>query len=132
MTEPGTGGRSNSQSSQTPAVLDCGQHVTSDAKTFVPHGRNAVLVVTAAKIHPPQGARVTLLEAAEADTGTPGCQCDRVLRKGGRQSISTAEPFFNEPLVPASRLPGPGLPRVRVSYSLCRDLRTRSGCSSLP
>jgi acyl-CoA dehydrogenase len=105
MTEPGTG--SDLQNIQTRAVRDGDEYVISGAKTFITNGKNAGLLVIAAKTDPTQGAKGVSLIVAEVDDETPGFQRGRVLQKVGQKSTDTAELFFDEMRVPAANLLGP-------------------------
>ncbi|MEV7283174.1 acyl-CoA dehydrogenase family protein [Streptomyces sp. NPDC093252] len=105
MTEPGTG--SDLQSIRTRAVRSGDAYLVSGAKTFITNGRNAGLVVIAAKTDPAQGARGVSLLVAEVDDDTPGFTRGRVLPKIGQHSTDTVELFFDELRVPAGNLLGP-------------------------
>jgi acyl-CoA dehydrogenase len=105
MTEPGTG--SDLQNIQTRAVREGDEYVISGAKTFITNGRNAGLVIIAAKTDPAQRARGVSLIVAEVGDESPGFQRGRVLHKVGQKSTDSVELFFDELRVPAANLLGP-------------------------
>jgi acyl-CoA dehydrogenase len=106
MTEPGTG--SDLQNIATKAIRDpqTGDYILSGAKTFITNGRNAGLLIVAAKTDPAQGAHGVSLFAVEVGDDTPGFQRGRVLKKVGQHSTDTAELFFDGLRVPAENLLG--------------------------
>jgi acyl-CoA dehydrogenase len=103
MTEPGTG--SDVRAIATTAKKVDGGYLVNGSKTFITHGLQADLVITAVRTGADDRgrARISLL-AIEA--GMVGFERGRELRKIGRHSIDTAELFFTDVFVPDENLIG--------------------------
>ncbi|ROZ46693.1 acyl-CoA dehydrogenase [Rhodococcus sp. WS3] len=118
MTEPGTG--SDLASIATTALLDGDDYVINGSKTFVTNGINADLVIVAAKTDPTQRHRGLSLIVVE--TGTPGFERGRALRKIGLKSQDTAELFFDNARVPTANLLGePGTGFATLMRNLAQE-----------
>src|SRR3954453_17533940 len=103
MTEPGTG--SDLQGIATAARKDGDGWVLNGAKTFIPNGINADLVLVVARTAPDAAASkgISLL-VVERDM--PGFSRGRNLEKVGLKAQDTAELFFDDVRVPAENLLG--------------------------
>ncbi len=103
MTEPGTG--SDLQSVKTGAVKDAhGDYVINGAKTFITNGWMCDLVILVCKTDPERGAKGTSLILVES--GTPGFEKGKRLKKLGLKAQDTAELFFDKVKVPKTQLMG--------------------------
>lgn len=124
MTEPGAG--SDLRAIRTKARRSGRDWIIDGAKTFVTSGAVADLVLVAARTDSAESRDGLCLLAV--DSGSPGFQVGRKLRKSGRWAQDTAELFFNEVRVPAENVigePGQGmhylkrnLPRERLSIAV--------------
>lgn len=102
MTEPGGG--SDLQAMRTSAVRDGDHYVINGSKTFISNGQNADVFVVAAKTDPSERASGVSLILVES--GTPGLERGRNLKKMGMKAADTSEIFFNDVRVPQCNLLG--------------------------
>src|SRR5699024_1547219 len=124
MTEPGIG--SDLASMKTSAIRDGDSYVVNGSKTFITHGINADLVITAVKTDPTQKHKGMSLLVLER--GMDGFERGRNLEKLGLHSQDTAELFFTDVHVPADNLLGAegegflqlvhNLPQARLSIAV--------------
>lgn len=124
MTEPGTG--SDLAAIRTRGDRDGDGWVLSGQKTFITNGRNADVIVVAAKTEPQRGAHGLSLFVVTADM--PGFTRGRNLAKVGQHALDTAELFFDRVRLPADHLLGEpgkgfgylmeGLPQERLLISV--------------
>lgn len=102
MTEPGTG--SDLQSIRTNAVRDGSDWVINGSKTFITNGQSADLVIVVAKTELQDGSSKLSLFLVES--GTPGFEKGKNLKKLGMKAQDTSELFFQDVRVPESSLLG--------------------------
>lgn len=102
LTEPGGG--SDLKELRTSAVGDGGEFVVNGSKTFITNGHIADYVLLAAKTAPELGAKVVSLFML--DLTLPGVSRGRNLKKIGNKAQDTAELFFENVRVPASKMVG--------------------------
>lgn len=118
MTEPDAG--SDLKGIRTRAVRDGASYVIDGQKTYISNGQNADLVVTAAKTDPAAGAHGISLIVVES--GTPGFQRGRNLKKLGMPAQDTSELFFDGARVPAAnRLGQEGQGFAMLMTNLARE-----------
>jgi acyl-CoA dehydrogenase len=102
MTEPNTG--SDLAAMRTTAVEDGDHVIINGQKTFISNGINCDLVVLAAR-DPKASDPYSAIDLYVVESGTPGFEKGRKLKKIGWHSQDTAELFFNECRIPkANRL----------------------------
>ena len=102
LTEPGGG--SDLKELRTSAVGDGGEFVVNGSKTFITNGHIADYVLLAAKTAPELGAKGVSLFML--DLTLPGVNRGRNLKKIGNKAQDTAELFFENVRVPASKMVG--------------------------
>jgi long-chain-acyl-CoA dehydrogenase len=102
MTEPGTG--SDLQGVRTQATRVPGGWKLNGSKTFITSGQQADLVVVVAKTDPDGGTDAFSLLVVE--TGMPGFERGRNLKKVGLCAQDTSELFFSDVFVPDENLLG--------------------------
>jgi acyl-CoA dehydrogenase len=102
LTEPGGG--SDLKELRTSAVGDGGEFVVNGSKTFITNGHIADYVLLAAKTAPELGAKGVSLFML--DLTLPGVSRGRNLKKIGNKAQDTAELFFENVRVPASKMVG--------------------------
>ena len=102
LTEPGGG--SDLKELRTSAVGDGGEFVVNGSKTFITNGHIADYVLLAAKTAPELGAKGVSLFML--DLTLPGVSRGRNLKKIGNKAQDTAELFFENVQVPASKMVG--------------------------
>src|SRR5262249_41186408 len=104
MTEPSTG--SDVAAIRTTAIRDGDHYVVNGQKTFISNGHLCdyviVAVKTDSKIDPPHAGVSLLL----VETGTPGFQKGRLLKKIGMKAQDTSELYFEDCRVPVRNLLG--------------------------
>jgi len=124
MTEPGTG--SDLAGIRTFCEREGDGWVLSGQKTFITNGRNADVIVVAARTEPERGAHGLSLFVVTSDM--PGFTRGRNLPKIGQHALDTAELFFDRVRLPAEHLLGErgngfgylmqGLPQERLLISV--------------
>ena len=102
LTEPGGG--SDLKELRTSAVGDGSEFVVNGSKTFITNGHIADYVLLAAKTAPELGAKGVSLFML--DLMLPGVSRGRNLKKIGNKAQDTAELFFENVRVPASKMVG--------------------------
>lgn len=102
MTEPGAG--SDLQGMRSQAKREGDEWVLNGSKIFITNGRNADLVIVAARSLPEGGSRGTSLFLV--DTSLPGFKVGRNLKKLGQHAGDTAELFFEDVRLPADAVLG--------------------------
>ncbi|WP_219683579.1 acyl-CoA dehydrogenase family protein [Bradyrhizobium canariense] len=106
LTESHSG--SDLQAIRTTARNGGGHYVVNGSKTFISNGWQAGLVCLAvrtdSKAAGPRALSLLVLETRDL----PGYRVNRPLEKIGRHAQDTCELFFNDVLVPAENLLGPG------------------------
>jgi len=102
LTEPGGG--SDLKELRTSAVGDGGEFVVNGSKTFITNGHIADYVLLATKTAPELGAKGVSLFML--DLTLPGVSRGRNLKKIGNKAQDTAELFFENVRVPASKMVG--------------------------
>ncbi len=104
MSEPAAG--SDLQGIQATAILsaDGSHYLLNGSKTFITNGWHADLVIVVAKTDPAAGAKGTSLLLVES--GMPGFEKGKRLKKVGMKAQDTSELFFNDVKVPADNLLG--------------------------
>ncbi len=102
LTEPGGG--SDLKELRTSAVGDGGEFVVNGSKTFITNGYIADYVLLAVKTAPELGAKGVSLFML--DLTLPGVSRGRNLKKIGNKAQDTAELFFENVRVPASKMVG--------------------------
>ncbi len=102
LTEPGGG--SDLKELRTSVVGDGGEFVVNGSKTFITNGHIADYVLLAAKTAPELGAKG--LSLFMLDLTLPGVSRGRNLKKIGNKAQDTAELFFENVRVPASKMVG--------------------------
>lgn len=102
MTEPGAG--SDLQAIRTTAIRDGNELVINGSKIFITNGWNCDLVVVACKTDPE--ARAKGISLVLVETGTPGFEKGRRLKKTAYKAQDTAELFFDDVRVPATNMLG--------------------------
>ena len=102
MTEPGAG--SDLQAMRTSAVKDGDDYILNGSKTFITNGHIADYVLLAAKTAPELGAKGVSLFML--DLTLPGVSRGRNLKKIGNKAQDTAELFFENVRVSASKMVG--------------------------
>ena len=102
LTEPGGG--SDLKELRTSAVGDGSKFVVNGSKTFITNGHIADYVLLAAKTAPELGAKGVSLFML--DLTLPGVSRGRNLKKIGNKAQDTAELFFENVRVPASKMVG--------------------------
>jgi alkylation response protein AidB-like acyl-CoA dehydrogenase len=135
MTEPGTG--SDLAGIRTRAELDGDTYVVDGAKTFITNGVNADLVVVVVRTGPDPHGGLSLLVV---ESGTPGFERGRALRKLGLRAQDTAELHFTGARVPAANLLGPagsgfaclmrGLAQERLSIAVGAVAQARAALAT--
>ena len=135
MTEPGAG--SDLQAIKTTARREGDTIVLNGQKVFISNGQTADLIIVAAKTDPNAGAKGISLIVVET-AGLEGFKRGRNLEKMGLEQADTSELFFDNVVVPASNLLGPGegrgfyqlmaqLPQERLFVAiLCQGLIERA------
>jgi acyl-CoA dehydrogenase len=101
MTEPDAG--SDVAGIRTSAVRDGDDFVVNGAKTFITNGTNADLVVTAVRTSPDRHSGLTVMVI---ESGTPGFERGRNLKKLGLRCQDTSELIFTDMRVPAANVLG--------------------------
>ena len=131
MTEPSGG--SDLAALKTTAVKDGDDYVINGSKTFITNGTQADLVIVATRTSPDKKAKgITLFGVEDADEGfSRGRKLDKV----GQPEADTAELFFEDVRVPASRMIGEVdagfvhmmqmLPQERISASVANLAHAR-------
>jgi acyl-CoA dehydrogenase len=104
MTEPSTG--SDVAAIRTTAVREGDSYVLNGQKTFISNGHLCDLVIVAVKTDPNAKPPHTGVSLLVVETGTPGFQKGRLLKKIGLKSQDTAELYFEDCRVPARNLLG--------------------------
>lgn len=102
MTEPSGG--SDLAALKTTAVQDGDDYVINGSKTFITNGTQADLIIVATRTTPEKKAKGITLFAVE--DGDEGFSRGRKLDKVGQPEADTAELFFEDVRVPASRMIG--------------------------
>ncbi len=102
MTEPSGG--SDLAALKTTAVKDGDDWIINGSKTFITNGYNADLVIVAARTSPEKKSKGITLFAVES--GMEGFERGRKLDKVGQHESDTAELFFENVRVPATRREG--------------------------
>ena len=103
MSEPAAG--SDLQGVKTTALQQPdGSYLLNGSKTFITNGWHADLVIVVAKTNPAAGAKGTSLFLLES--GTPGFQKGKRLKKLGLKAQDTSELFFDNVKLPAEQLLG--------------------------
>jgi acyl-CoA dehydrogenase len=102
MTEPGAG--SDLQGVKTTAIKQGDHFLINGQKTFITNGYMSDFVILVAKTDPAAGAKGISLILV--DTGTPGYQKGKKLKKIGMHAQDTAELFFDNVRVPKENLLG--------------------------
>jgi acyl-CoA dehydrogenase len=117
FTEPGAG--SDLKGIRTRAELDDDHYVVNGSKIFISNGQLAGLIVLAVRTDPTPGSKSLSLLLVET-AGLAGFKVGRVLDKMGMHAQDTAELFFEDVRIPATRLLG-GVPGQGM-YQLMSDL----------
>ena len=103
MSEPAAG--SDLQGLKTTALKQVdGSYLLNGSKTFITNGWHADLVIVVAKTDPAAGAKGTSLFLLES--GTPGFEKGKRLKKLGMKAQDTSELFFDNVKLPADQLLG--------------------------
>jgi alkylation response protein AidB-like acyl-CoA dehydrogenase len=103
MSEPAAG--SDLQGIRTTAIRQAdGSYLLNGSKTFITNGWHAGLVIVVAKTQPDAGAKGTSLLLVES--GMPGFEKGKRLKKLGLKAQDTSELFFDNVRVPADMLLG--------------------------
>jgi acyl-CoA dehydrogenase len=103
MSEPAAG--SDLQGLKTTALKQAdGSYLLNGSKTFITNGWHADLVIVVAKTDPAAGAKGTSLFLLES--GTPGFEKGKRLKKLGLKAQDTSELFFDNVKLPADQLLG--------------------------
>ena len=103
MSEPAAG--SDLQGLRTTALKQAdGSYLLNGSKTFITNGWHADLVIVVAKTDPAAGAKGTSLFLLES--GTPGFEKGKRLKKLGLKAQDTSELFFDNVKLPADQLLG--------------------------
>lgn len=103
MSEPAAG--SDLQGVKSTAIQQPdGSYLLNGSKTFITNGWNADLVIVVAKTDPSAGAKGTSLLLVES--GMPGFEKGKRLKKLGMKAQDTSELFFDNVKVPAENLLG--------------------------
>jgi acyl-CoA dehydrogenase len=103
MSEPAAG--SDLQGLKTTALKQAdGSYLLNGSKTFITNGWHADLVIVVAKTDPAAGAKGTSLFLLES--GTPGFEKGKRLKKLGLKAQDTSELFFANVKLPAEQLLG--------------------------
>jgi acyl-CoA dehydrogenase len=103
MSEPAAG--SDLQGVKTTAIQQAdGSYLLNGSKTFITNGWHADLVIVVAKTNPAAGAKGTSLFLLES--GTPGFEKGKRLKKLGLKAQDTSELFFDNVKLPAEQLLG--------------------------
>jgi acyl-CoA dehydrogenase len=103
MSEPAAG--SDLQGLKTTALKQAdGRYLLNGSKTFITNGWHADLVIVVAKTDPAAGAKGTSLFLLES--GTPGFEKGKRLKKLGLKAQDTSELFFDNVKLPADQLLG--------------------------
>jgi len=103
MSEPAAG--SDLQGLKTTALKQAdGSYLLNGSKTFITNGWHADLVIVVAKTDPAAGAKGTSLFLLES--GTPGFEKGKRLKKLGLKAQDTSELFFDNVKLPAEQLLG--------------------------
>ena len=103
MSEPAAG--SDLQGLKTTALKQTdGSYLLNGSKTFITNGWHADLVIVVAKTDPAAGAKGTSLFLLES--GTPGFEKGKRLKKLGLRAQDTSELFFANVKLPAEQLLG--------------------------
>ncbi|WP_291009220.1 acyl-CoA dehydrogenase family protein [Hydrogenophaga sp.] len=103
MSEPAAG--SDLQGVKTTAMQQPdGGYLLNGSKTFITNGWHADLVIVVAKTNPAAGAKGTSLFLLES--GTPGFEKGKRLKKLGLKAQDTSELFFDNVKLPAEQLLG--------------------------
>jgi acyl-CoA dehydrogenase len=101
MTEPDAG--SDVAGIRTSAVRDGDYFVVNGAKTFITNGTNADLVVTAVRTSADRHRGLSMIVI---ESGTPGFERGRKLKKLGLRCQDTSELVFTDARVPAANVLG--------------------------
>jgi acyl-CoA dehydrogenase len=104
MTEPSTG--SDLASVSTRAIRDGDHYVLNGSKTFISCGQNADLVIVVAKTDPDSSPPHDGISLILVETGTPGFEKGRNLKKLGLKGQDTSELSFQDCRVPVGNLLG--------------------------
>lgn len=102
ITEPDAG--SDLAGIRTTAIRNGDDYVINGSKTYITNGANADVALLVTKTDPAAGAKGISLFMVDADT--PGFQRGRLLDKIGQGADGTAELFFDDVRVPATKLVG--------------------------
>jgi acyl-CoA dehydrogenase len=103
MSEPAAG--SDLQGVKTTAIQQSdGSYLLNGSKTFITNGWHADLVIVVAKTNPAAGAKGTSLFLLES--GTPGFEKGKRLKKLGLKAQDTSELFFDNVKLPTEQLLG--------------------------
>jgi acyl-CoA dehydrogenase len=104
MTEPSTG--SDLANVSTRAIRDGDHYVLNGSKTFISCGQNADLVIVVAKTDPDCSPPHDGISLILVETGTPGFEKGRNLKKLGLKGQDTSELSFQDCRVPVENLLG--------------------------
>jgi acyl-CoA dehydrogenase len=102
ITEPGAG--SDVKSLRTTAIREGDHYVLNGSKTYITNGALADVAIVVAKTDPEAGAKGVSLLFVE--TGSPGFEKGKKLKKLGMKAQDTGELFFNNVKVPVENLIG--------------------------
>jgi acyl-CoA dehydrogenase len=104
MTEPSTG--SDLAAIRSTAIRKDDVYVLNGLKTFISNGHLSDLVVVAAKTDPKADPGHSGISLLVVESGTPGFNRGRLLKKVGMKAQDTAELIFEDCQVPAQNLLG--------------------------
>jgi alkylation response protein AidB-like acyl-CoA dehydrogenase len=102
-----------------------GHYLLNGSKTFITNGWHADLVILVAKTDPAAGAKGTSLFLLES--GTPGFEKGKRLKKLGLRAQDTSELFFDNVKLPADQLVSVHPPRAEHLTSQT-EVQAQAGC----